>query len=69
MRDIKCSTCGTELPRHVARWYEVVGWEQPREGGGTNHIADRRRTGKVRCIGCMSKIQSGVTPGQIAMEV
>ena len=45
-------------------YHEVIGWEKPRRGGGTNALALRRLTGKVACSGCISRKKSKISPGQ-----
>lgn len=58
MTTSSCDRCGHPVqPRNA--WREVQGWEHPRTGGGTNHVALREHTGKLRCNGCMVLLQSG----------
>lgn len=60
-----CSDCGRDIPAHVDRFYEVIGWIKPRHsGGGVNAVARSKRTGKVRCSSCMADDKAGVIPGQ-----
>ncbi len=60
---LTCDICGEPSPA-ASTWYGVKGYEQPREGGGANHIALRRRTGELVCDGCMRKMQAGIAPNQ-----
>lgn len=56
----RCSVCEKEYDgRTVSEWREVVGWEQKRVQGGTNHIAEREQTGRSMCNPCMILRQSG----------
>lgn len=54
----RCHRCGTEVPGRG--WREVIGWEQGRNDGGTNHVALRKQTGRVMCAGCMHLAKSGI---------
>lgn len=63
----RCSSCGMELTDAMNPWLEVQGWERKRVKGGTNHVALRKQTGKMMCHGCMSKLQAGLSPGQLAL--
>lgn len=54
-----CNDCGEEV-RPNAAWYEVVGWEHHRKGGGTNAIALRTQTGTMMCERCMVARKNGV---------
>jgi len=62
-----CDDCGGELTYSV--WREVKGYVQERPGGGANHIALRKRTGKAICEGCMAKRKAGISPRQGMMEL
>jgi hypothetical protein len=65
----KCSDCGEPVSRQYQRWYEITGWERNRPGGGTNHVADRRRSGRVICDSCMHRRKSGISRSQEALDV
>lgn len=49
--------------------FEVAGFEQPREQGGTNHLELRKRTGVVWCRSCVDlaklKAAHGGVPGTL----
>lgn len=61
-----CDRCGSEIVTLKGVSYEITGWEQPREAGGTNHVVERKRTGKIRCSTCTLKVKHGVTDDQLA---
>lgn len=43
-----CLNCGERfLPAHTRMLPEVIGFEEPRKQGGTNHIIGRQQTGRV----------------------
>lgn len=47
-----CCECGGRLVS--GRFYrEVIGWDRPRAGGGTNQIVLRSETGRLRCADCV----------------
>lgn len=60
---MKCERCGNDVNDKTA-WHEVKGYEQARAAGGTNHVKQRQRTGKVVCHACMTLAQSGIHVGQ-----
>lgn len=62
--ELRCEDCkhGPLTDRGV--FHEVIGFEQPRSGGGTNAIVLRKRTGKVVCGGCIAKRKAGISPDQ-----
>lgn len=60
----RCSICGRDMTVAAEVYHEVIGWEKPRRGGGTNALALRRLTGKVACSGCISRKKSKISPGQ-----
>lgn len=65
-----CDECGKTIDRGLPVWWEVWGWEQERVGGGTNHVALRRRSGRVMCEGCMHvKRGQGPLKGQTKLAV
>lgn len=57
-----CLDCGEGIANAKTAWAEVIGWERPRSQGGTNHVALRQPTGRVRCGSCMNARQHGVDP-------
>jgi len=61
-----CVECGSELNPDTA-WHEVTGWEHYRVQGGTNHVALRKRSGKLMCQVCMMKLQSGLSATQMTL--
>jgi hypothetical protein len=61
---MKCDRCKTEDLPESSRNYEVRGYEQPREAGGTNHVQARRRTGRVICNGCLAQVKNKIHKGQ-----
>ena len=62
-----CCECETEIVRGSEIWEEVEGFERKRRGGGTNHLALRKPTGRVMCISCMHRAAAGVDRGQTDM--
>ena len=61
---MKCIACGNEIVRGAAFWREVTGWVQNRVGGGVNHVALRKNTGRVVCESCMNLRKSGISVKQ-----
>lgn len=59
-----------EIPPGQER-FEVKGFEAEREGGGTNHLELRQRTGVVWCSQCVEaaklKRQHGGVPGRLEL--
>jgi hypothetical protein len=59
-----CAGCKREIEPNEVIWYEIIGWEKDRRGGGTNAVFDRRRTGSIMCDNCRWKIKFGGSTGQ-----
>jgi len=55
-----CCYCGRPMSTGWAR--EVIGWEEPRQGGGLHALTDRRPTGRYCCPECIREIKQGVSP-------
>lgn len=59
----QCIHCGDYIER--GRWYErVVGWDRPRDGGGSNQITLKQGTQIYSCIDCIERIKSNIPLGQ-----
>lgn len=65
----RCAHCGNEVETEASAWHEVVGWERPRQVGGTNYIAGRERTGRLVHNACMNLRKSGIKREQTQMDV
>jgi hypothetical protein len=61
---VTCVGCQREIEPNEVVWYEIIGWEKERRGGGTNAVFARTRTGTVMCDGCRLKIKFGGSTGQ-----
>lgn len=62
---MNCSKCGRALNEKIETvWNFVEGWEKPREGGGTNHLAMRTPKDVFCCNACMTLMQAGLSTGQ-----
>lgn len=62
---MKCALCGKPINTTAGRWYQrVVGWDQPRKGGGSNKITLKEHTGVYACAPCVDTKRTGVLPGQ-----
>lgn len=59
-----CIDCGYGPLDLRSCWHEVIGFERDRAQGGTNALADRKRTGKILCGGCVQRRKSGIAPEQ-----
>jgi len=59
-----CSTCGCVIEREQDAWWEIIGWEKARRGGGTNAVFDRKRTGSAMCDPCHQRRKFGGSTGQ-----
>ena len=46
---------------------KVHGWERKRDQGGTNHLALREQHAVFMCNGCMTKLQAGMSAGQLQL--
>lgn len=57
---MRCAGCDLVIHRGEAVAYEVVGWEKDRQGGGTNHLALRRRTGVAMHADCLERRKRGL---------
>jgi len=68
---VNCTRCGVEIPLDTASerlGFQIIGWEQEREAGGTNHVLERRRTGKVICPSCLTNMKAHVSAGQMSIS-
>lgn len=59
-----CIDCGHGPLDLRSCWHEVIGFERDRVQGGTNAIAERKRTGRIICDGCKRKRGLGISPDQ-----
>lgn len=59
-----CIECDRPVTPKENPWAEVIGFERKRESGGTNHVALRKRTGRIVCPECMVKMLAGMASGQ-----
>lgn len=64
---MECAKCGNELVTMKGAAFEITGWEQEREQGGTNHVLWRERTGKVMCSRCTNDAKLGVDENQLSL--
>lgn len=61
---MRCASCYAPIDpnkpagRLMAR--EVIGYALPRLQGGTNHVLDRRETGRILCPNCTRRVLDGV---------
>ena len=62
-----CHKCNRRLETLRNAGFEVIGYEVPREQGGTNHLLGRKRTGKMICPGCLTKLKYGITEDQLTL--
>ena len=61
---VRCARCGEAIENLATVWMEVLGWEHDRSQGGTNHVALRKRTGRLMHNACMKLEQDGIPSGQ-----
>lgn len=65
---MRCMACDKTLTDLRGVGYEITGVERPREQGGTNHVLNRQRTGRVMCPGCVTSLLYGKpVPGQLSL--
>ena len=50
---LECHECNDPILNPAQAWYEITAYEHPRQQGGTNAVALRKRTGVVVCEACM----------------
>jgi hypothetical protein len=62
-----CAECGEKIESLRGCAFEVVGWEEKRDQGGTNHILWPERTGRVMCPSCKTSKKHGVSPSQLTI--
>lgn len=62
-----CCVCGEEIGSVRGAAFEVKGFEEPRSGGGTNHVLWRERTGKVMCHDCLTMKKHNVDSKQMTL--
>jgi len=61
-----CEFCRKEVEHNDKHCYfEIIGWEGQRKGGGTHAVHMRRRTGAVMHHGCMEKLKMGAKRGPV----
>jgi predicted lipoprotein len=53
-----CAHCSGPLVLRTA-WEEVTGWAKPRKQGGQNSVFGRKRTGRLLCAECATKLTTG----------
>lgn len=59
-----CQDCGHGPLDLRGCWHEITGYEKDRAQGGTNAVAERKRTGSILCDSCMHKRKLGIASGQ-----
>jgi len=64
---LSCARCKNEISTLQGVAYEIKGWEQPREQGGTNHVLWRNRTGRVMCPMCVVEGRLGIDREQLTL--
>ena len=65
MADPTCVYCHEPVDlRSSSTRYEVMGWEHPRQQGGTNALELRERTGRFMCSACMQRKKLFIDPRQ-----
>lgn len=64
---LTCVTCGEEIETLKGAAHEIVGFEQARDQGGTNHVLFRQRTGNVMCPACVLAKKFHVPAGQLTL--
>ena len=63
-----CEFCGTEVdPNSRLTYRRVVGWEHPRDAGGTNALALRQIQDRFACFSCIDKQRRGISLGQTTL--
>ena len=66
MTTATCEFCRESVEHNDKHaYFEIIGWEGQRTGGGTNAIHLRRRTGAVMHHGCMQKLLMGQKKGPV----
>jgi hypothetical protein len=64
----KCEKCHLPVTSPARPAFQVVGFEVPREQGGTNHIRNRKRTpNKVWHEGCLPREDVSDEQGQLSL--
>ena len=63
-----CTKCGKQITTTKGCAYETVGWVIPRTQGGTNHLLERKTTGRMMCPSCTTELRYGVTPSQLTID-
>ncbi|HEY7421434.1 MAG TPA: hypothetical protein VH541_05445 [Gaiellaceae bacterium] len=58
-----CHVCNETLDEKEPYWRQVIGWEEPRQGGGANQIHERKLTGPRAHPACIKGLS--VTPQTI----
>ena len=62
---VPCTFCEREIdPESRMTYRKVIGWERPREGGGTNALTLREPTQVFACSSCIEKLKLGIPIGQ-----
>lgn len=54
-----CCVCDHEVASIKGAAFEIIGFEESRGAGGTNHVLWRKRTGKVMCPKCVFEKKYG----------
>ena len=68
-KGLYCSNadCGRKIETTRGCAIEITGWEKPRKQGGTNHVYERQKTGRVRCSTCTVKMEYGISSAQLTL--
>jgi hypothetical protein len=61
---IYCESCDEPIPSIQDAWQKVEGYERPRRGGGTNHVALRETFNVFVCNRCMTLLRAGLDAKQ-----
>jgi len=65
---VPCTFCEREIdPESRMTYRKVIGWERPREGGGTNALTLREPTEVFACWICIEKLRLGIPVEQQAL--
>lgn len=64
----ECIECGGPTT-YAHDFHEITGFEERREGGGTNAVALRERTGRMMCRACMTLRRAGQSAQQGALDL
>jgi len=65
----QCTFDGDGSHGPAEEWFEVTGWVKKRREGGTHAIVCEEPTGRWACNDCISKLRSGLSPGQTSLPI